>query len=93
LGSHLIIVAVPFAAGTWALGERKWSRAGAAMLVVWLWCVALREGWALILPSTVAWLACLFTVAAFGFGEQAIPFTRLKYSLKALVLEPGSRSV
>lgn len=76
-GEHYVIdliVAVPFAAGLWVLAERRWVRAGLAMLIVSLWCVALNQGWALTLPRTVVWFACALTVAPFSIPD--LRFTR-----------------
>ena len=98
-GEHYVIdliVAVPFASCMWALVDRKWRHAGVAMLVVFVWCVALREGWALMLPCAVVWLACVFTVVPFGLGQPVnpfIPLRSLRCSLKAVLLEPGRRPI
>jgi hypothetical protein len=86
-GEHYVIdliVAVPFAAGVWALGEGRWKRAGATLLVVFLWCMALGQGWALILPRLVAWLLSAMTVIPFVPGPEANLFGRLHYRPRIL---------
>jgi len=65
LGEHYVIdliVAVPLAVGIWEMTRRGWREAAIALAIVVAWSWALRNGWALQLPRTLAWLACAATV-------------------------------
>ena len=67
LGEHYVIdlvLAVPFAAGLWALTYRQWNDAAINWTVVLAWLIVLREGWVLGLPRPAVWAICAATLSA-----------------------------
>lgn len=71
-GEHYIIdlvLAVPLAAGIWALVHRQWRFAGISMIVVLAWLLALREGWALTIPPVLVWILTGMTIAPFALDD------------------------
>jgi hypothetical protein len=77
LGEHYVIdlvLSVPYAVAIWSLVERQWMRFGMLLSIVIVWLVALREGWAILLPMPVAWLLCGMTVlAALPWRQISVP--------------------
>jgi hypothetical protein len=68
IGEHYVIdlvLALPFAAGLWALVHRQWRFGLISMVVVTAWLVALREGWALTMPPVAVWFWTGITLAIF----------------------------
>jgi hypothetical protein len=64
LGEHYVIdlmLSIPYAAGIWSLGERQWKRSAVLLALVVVWLVALREGWAILMPAPAVWLLCVVT--------------------------------
>ena len=67
-GEHYLIdlvLSLPFTACVWALvhGQPRAAVISMAVLVVWL--IALREGWALLIPPLAAWILTAVTVACY----------------------------
>jgi hypothetical protein len=68
MGEHYIIdliVAIPFTACVWALVHRQQRFAVISMVVVVVWLVALREGWALAIPPVLVWILTAMTIVPF----------------------------
>ena len=79
-GEHYVVdlvLSVPFAAGNWALVHRHWRAAGTATVVVLIWLIALREGWALAIPPLAVWLLTGVTVGWFAryIANHDLPVT------------------
>ena len=91
LGEHYVIdliVAVPFAAAVWSLVNRQWKACGALVAFVVAWLVALRVGWALLIPMPVMWLLSLVTILV------SLPAAMMEYPFHSLPtkspgIEPG----
>ena len=72
MGEHYVIdlvLAVPFARSIWALVHRQWKIAGLATMVVLIWLVAFRLGWTVGIPSALAWVLTIVTIAPFAVGR------------------------
>jgi hypothetical protein len=72
LGEHYVIdlvLAVPFAAGVWAFTYRRWRAAAIDWIVLMIWLILLREGWALELARPVVWMLCAATLSAPWWGN------------------------